>query len=283
MTKEEGLPMSVLKEHLELANGLTIPLLGFGTWQTPNDVAPAAVRTAIETGYRHIDTARAYENEAGVGQGIRASGIPREQLFVTTKVAAQYKTYESAKASIETSLQQLDLGYIDLLLIHAPKPWPEMFRDGVPRYFDENVEVWRAMQEAQKRGDVRSLGVSNFDVDDIANITSRCEVAPVANQIRFHIGFTQDEVSGYCHSRDIVVEAYSPLGTGRLLVDPMLATMAAAYEVSVAQLCIRYTLQRGMVSLPKSTHPDYIRQNTQVNFRLAASDMAALDAMSFDR
>jgi len=275
--------MSVLREHLEFTNGLTIPLLGFGTWQTPNAVAPDAVQTAIAVGYRHIDTARAYENEAGVGQGVRASGIPREQLFITTKVAAQFKTYESAKASIETSLQQLDLGYIDLLLIHAPKPWPEMFREGTPRYFDENVEVWRAMQEAQTRGDVRSLGVSNFAADDIENITRRCEVAPVANQIQLHIGYTQDEVSSYCHSRDIVVEAYSPLGTGRLLGDPALVAMAAAYEVSVAQLCIRYTLQRGTVSLPKSTHPDYIRQNTQVDFQIAESDMAALDAMTFDR
>ncbi|MCL2316245.1 MAG: aldo/keto reductase [Actinomycetia bacterium] len=272
--------MSALTEHFRLTDGRSIPKIGFGTWQTPDDVAPEAVRTAIEAGYTHIDTARAYENEAGVGTGLRAAGIAREHVFVTTKVPAQFKSYDEAKAAIDTSLKELDLGYIDLLLIHAPKPWPQMFTDGAPRYFDENLDVWLAMEKAYARGDVRSLGVSNFDVADIQNITSRGDVAPVVNQIRFHVGHTQPAVTAYCQSHGIVVEAYSPLGTGKLLGQPDLVAMAARYDVSVAQLCIRYTLQKDTLPLPKSTHAEFIRANTQVDFLIADADMATLDALT---
>ncbi|MCL2464106.1 MAG: aldo/keto reductase [Micrococcales bacterium] len=270
--------MSVLSEHFVMSNGVSIPKLGLGTWQTPQDVAPGAVEMALAAGYTHIDTARAYRNEAGVARGLRASGMPREQVFVTSKVAAEYKSYDEAKASIATSLRELDT-YIDLLLIHAPRPWSEMFSGADKRYFAENRQVWQAMEEAYRRGDVKAIGVSNFAIDDLTNITDHCEVVPVANQINFHIGHTQDEVTAYCQANGILVEAYSPIATGALLGNKDILSVAKEYGVSVAQVCIRYTLQKGCVSLPKSTHREYILQNAAVDFEISAQHMAALDAL----
>ena len=271
--------MGLLSEYYTMSDGKTIPKLGFGTWQTPNGVAPTAVVQALGLGYTHIDTARAYENEQGVGQGIKASGVARAEIFLTTKVKAEYKTYDQAKASIETSLKELDADYIDLLLIHAPRPWPEMSSDKGERYFDANIAVWKALEEAQQRGEVRSIGVSNFQIDDLENLLAHCEIRPVANQIRFHVGYTQDALVAYCHDHDILIEAYSPIGTGRLLDHPTIAAVAARVGKSVAQVCIRYTLDKGCVSLPKSVHEEYIQQNAELDFELSADDMAELDAV----
>jgi len=271
--------MGVLSEHFELSNGVLIPKLGFGTWQTPNEVAPAAVEQALRVGYTHLDTAGAYHNEEGVGEGLRASGVRRDKVFITTKVQAEYKSYDQARAGIDSSLSLLKSGPIDLLLIHAPKPWPEMFTDTTRMYFEENVGVWTAMEEAYRRGDVRAIGVSNFDIADIENITSHCSIAPMANQIRFHIGHTQDELVAYCKAHQILVEAYSPIRTGRLLKDPVIGAMAQRSGHSVAQVCIRYVLQKGCLPLPKSVHDEYIAQNAQVDFELTAEDMAQLDAI----
>ncbi|MDR2929915.1 MAG: aldo/keto reductase [Propionibacteriaceae bacterium] len=271
--------MSVLTENFTLANGAVIPKLGFGTWQTPNEVAPQAVREAVELGYTHIDTARAYQNEQGVGEGLRSTGIARDAVFITTKIPAEFKSYDQAKKSIETSLKELGESRIDLLLIHAPRPWAQMADTTAPRYFEENRAVWQAMEEAVDRGEVASIGVSNFQIDDLTNITDHCRIAPVANQIRFHVGYTQSDVVEYCAAHDILIEAYSPIGTGRLLKREDLIAMAATYEVSVAQLCIRYALQKGCLPLPKSTHRTYIEQNTHVDFEINATDMATLDAL----
>jgi len=272
--------MTVLSEHYNLSNGVSIPKLGFGTWQTPNAVAPGAVRAALRLGYRHIDTARAYQNEEGVGEGLRVPGVARDQVFITSKVPAECKTYEEAKASIQTSLSELKAGPLDLLLIHAPKPWPVMFTDTPNRYFKENIAVWTALEEAYERGDVRAIGVSNFAIDDIENLTKNCEVVPMANQIRFHIGHTQDDLVAYCQARGILIEAYSPLGTGRLLHTPEIQAVASAYDRSVAQICIRYALQKKCLPLPKSVHEDYIAQNAQVDFEISAEDMARLDGVA---
>ena len=275
--------MSVLTEHFTLSNGVTIPKLGFGTWQTPDEVAPAAVEMALAAGYTHIDTASAYRNEPGVGKGLRAAGLEREQVFITTKVRAEYKSYDEAVASIAASLKDLDTSYFDLILIHAPKPWPEMGVDNGKRYFAENIAVWQALQEAYERGQAKAIGVSNFAIDDLTNITDHCDVVPMANQIRFHIGYTQDAVTAYCQAHGILVEAYSPIGTGRLLTNPGIQALASAYGVSVAQMCIRYALQKGTLPLPKSTHQAYIVQNTQVDFEIADADMAALDSIDTER
>jgi diketogulonate reductase-like aldo/keto reductase len=223
--------MSVLTDHFVLSNGASIPQLGLGTWQTPDEVAPSAVEAALNIGYRHIDTARVYRNERGVGLGLRDSGISREQVFITTKVPADHKSYEQAKADIETSLSELGVDYVDLWLIHAPRPWPEMFGDTGQRYFAENLQVWRALEEAYQRGQAKSIGVSNFDVADLTNLTDHCTIAPVANQIRFHIGHTQDEVTTYCRAHRILIEAYSPIGTGRLLDNADIVAMAEQYNV----------------------------------------------------
>ena len=274
--------MGVLSEHYELNNGVLIPKLGFGTWQTPNDIAPAAVQTALRVGYTHIDTAGAYHNEEGVGDGIRTSGIPRDKVFVTTKVQAEFKSYGQAKAGIENSLAQLKVGPIDLLLIHAPKPWPEMFTDaGADKeYLDENIAVWMAMEEAYERGDVKAIGVSNFAISDIENLIEHCSITPMVNQIRFHVGHTQDELVSYCQATGILVEAYSPLGTGRLLKDPAITAVAEKVGHSVAQVCIRYDLQKGCLPLPKSVHDEYIESNTHVDFEISDEDMATLDAIT---
>ena len=270
--------MAVLSEHYELNNGALIPKLGFGTWQTPNEVAPAAVLTALRVGYTHIDTAEAYQNEGGVAEGLRQSGIPRDKVFITTKVQAEFKSYGQAKAGIDSSISLL--GPVDLLLIHAPKPWPEMFTDTKKQYLDENVAVWMALEEAYERGDAKAIGVSNFSIDDIENIIEHCSITPMVDQIRFHVGHTQDELVSYCQESGILVEAYSPIGTGRLLDNPAIVAVAEKTGHSVPQVCIRYDLQKGTLPLPKSVHDEYIEANTHVDFELSDEDMAALDAIT---
>ena len=271
--------MGVLQEHFALANGVQIPKVGFGTWQTPDDVAPQAVQAALRAGYEHIDTARAYQNEAGVAKGIRAAGAARDEVFVTTKVPAQIKTYDLAKASIEASLADLQMDHVDLLLIHAPRPWTEMFTPGASRYFDENVAVWKALEEAYQDGRASAIGVSNFQIDDIENITSRCDVTPMADQILFHIGHIQEELVEFCQGANILVEAYSPIATGKLLDDPSIAVVASRLGKSVAQVCIRYAIQKGTLPLPKSVHEQFIIEDAHVDFEISPDDMAALDAI----
>jgi len=270
--------MGILSEHYELNNGVLIPKLGFGTWQTPNDIAPAAVRTALRVGYTHIDTAGAYQNEGGVAEGLRESGVPRESVFITTKVQAEFKTYEQAKAGIEHSISLL--GPVDLLLIHAPKPWPEMFTDTDKQYLKENEAVWMALEEAYERGEAKAIGVSNFSISDIENLIEHCSITPMVDQIRFHIGHTQDELVSYCQTQGILVEAYSPIGTGRLLKDPAIGAVAEKIGHSVPQVCIRYDLQKGCLPLPKSVHDEYIEANTHVDFEIGDEDMKTLDSIT---
>ena len=272
--------MGILSQHYELSNGVLVPKLGFGTWQTPNEIAPAAVQTALRVGYTHIDTAGAYHNEVGVGEGLRESGVPRDKVFITTKVQAEFKSYGQAKAGIDNSLTQLKVGPIDLLLIHAPKPWSEMFTDTDRQYLDENVAVWMALEEAYERGDAKAIGVSNFSISDIENLIEHCSITPMVNQIRFHVGHTQDELVSYCQTGGILVEAYSPIGTGRLLNHPAIVAVAERLGHSVAQVCIRYDLQKGCLPLPKSVHDEYIEANTHVDFELSDEDMATLDAIT---
>jgi len=270
--------MNILKETYELANGVKIPKIALGTWQVSDNVVVSSVRVALENGYSHIDTASAYRNEVGVGKAVRESGIPRQDLFITTKVPAEIKSYEKTVAIIKKSLENLDIGYIDLLLIHAPKPWKEMFGDSKKTYFEENIAVWTAVEEAYKSGKVRAIGVSNFDVADIKNLMDNCEVKPMANQIRFFIGSTQDEITAFCQENDILVEAYSPIATGALLENEIVSEIAKKYGKTIPQLCIRYVLQRGTLALPKSTHKEFIIQNTNVDFEISKEDMEYLNS-----
>ena len=267
----------ILQETYKLENGVTIPKLGLGTWCIDNDKAAQAVRTAVALGYRLIDTAQAYKNEQGVGEGIRSCGVPREELFVASKVAAELKTYEAAAASIEETLEKMGLDYLDQMIIHAPQPWSE-FRD-TKRYFAENKAVWRALEDAQAAGKVRVIGVSNFLQDDLENLLSDCRVQPMVNQILLHISNTDQELLNFCKEQHIKVEAYSPIAHGEALKNPVIAQMAKKYGVSAAQLCVRYVLQLGTVALPKTADPQHMAENAAVDFVLTPEDMAVLMQM----
>ena len=267
----------ILQETYKLENGVTIPKLGLGTWCIDNDKAAQAVRTAVALGYRLIDTAQAYKNEQGVGEGIRSCGVPREELFVASKVAAELKTYEAAAASIEETLKKMGLDYLDQMIIHAPQPWSE-FRD-TKRYFAENKAVWRALEDAQAAGKVRVIGVSNFLQDDLENLLSDCRVKPMVNQILLHISNTDQDLLNFCKEQHIQVEAYSPIAHGEALKNPVITQMAKKYGVSAAQLCVRYVLQLGTVALPKTADPQHMAENAAVDFVLTPEDMAALMQM----
>ncbi|MFF7337319.1 aldo/keto reductase [Streptomyces sp. NPDC008163] len=265
--------MSILNETYTLSNSVEIPKLGLGTWFIDDDKASDAVRAAIEIGYRNIDTAQAYGNERGVGEGVRTSGLAREDLFVSTKLAAEIKDYDAATAAIDESLAKLDIGYIDLMLIHAPQPWDD-FRGG--DYAEGNRQAWRALEEAHKAGKIRAIGVSNFLQSDLENILAHSTVVPHVNQVLLHAGNTPEELLAFCGERNILVQAYSPIAHGTLLNSPQIKTIAEKYQVSVPQLCIRYTLQLGTQPLPKTANPDHMRSNAAVNFEISEADMTAL-------
>ncbi|WAL39476.1 aldo/keto reductase [Brevibacterium sp. BRM-1] len=265
--------MSILDETYTLADGSPIPKLGLGTWMIDDDRAAQAVREAIEMGYRNIDTAQAYGNERGVGEGVRTSGVARERLFVSTKLAAEAKDYDTATAAIDESLATMGLDYLDLMLIHSPQPWDD-FRGG--DYAQGNREAWRALEEAQTAGRIRSIGVSNFLEADLDNILAAASVAPQVNQLLVHAGNTPEALLAYCAEHDILVEAYSPIAHGEILDNADLDAMAHRYGATVPQLCIRYDLQLGTVALPKTANPEHMRANAQVDFEISAEDMAAL-------
>ncbi|MFP5347705.1 MAG: aldo/keto reductase [Actinomycetes bacterium] len=268
--------MTILDETYTLSNGVEIPKLGLGTWFIDDDKVADAVRAAVEIGYRNIDTAQAYGNERGVGEGVRTSGVPRDDLFVSTKLAAEIKDYDGAVAAIDESLEKLGLDHVDLMLIHSPQPWDD-FRGG--DYAEGNGEAWRALEDAHKAGRIRSIGVSNFQRPDLENILSGSTVAPHVNQLLVHAGNTPSELLAYCEGKQILVEAYSPIAHGAILENADVRTMAEKYGVSVPQLCIRYTLQLGTVSLPKTANPEHMRSNAEVDFVIAEEDMAALRAL----
>lgn len=265
--------MSILTDTYTLADGTTIPKLGLGTWFIDDDHAAEAVRAAIEIGYRNIDTAQAYGNERGVGEGIRTSGVPREELFVSTKLAAEIKDYDQAVAAIDESLSKLGLDDIDLMLIHAPQPWGD-FRGG--DYADGNLQAWRALEDAHRAGKIRSIGVSNFLETDLDNILEHADIAPQVNQILVHPGNTPSDLLEYCTSKNVLVEAYSPMGHGQILNNPEIATISERYGVTVAQLCIQYTIQLGTVSLPKTANPEHMRTNAELDFTITSTDMNQL-------
>ena len=270
----------IFDETFTLSNGAAIPKLGFGTWFIEDDQAAEAVRQAVSIGYRHIDTAQAYGNERGVGEGVRTAGVPREALFVTSKVAAENKTYQSAADSIDETLQKMGLEYLDLMIIHSPQPW-SMWRSGT-RYFDENREVWKAMEDAYRAGKLRAIGVSNFLQDDLENLLPACEIRPMVNQILLHIGNTPGSLLAYCRAQGILVESYAPVGHGQILHNETVLQMAEKYGVSAAQLCVRYTLQMGTVTLPKSGNPAHMKENASVDFVIAEDDMEYLQALTLE-
>lgn len=260
---------------LTLSNGVQIPQLGLGTWFIDDSKAAEAVKAAVQLGYRHFDTAQAYGNERGVGEGIRTCGIPREELFVVSKVAAEHKTYEEAKKGIDETLAKMGLDYLDMMIIHSPQPWMKVNQCD-DRYVEGNRAAWRALEDAYKEGKLRAIGVSNFQIGDLNSLMEACEIKPMVNQILLHISNTPLDLVDFCQKNGIVVEAYSPIAHGVILNQPELQTMAAKYGVSVPQLCIRYTLQLGAVSLPKTANPAHMAANAAVNFEISAEDMETL-------
>lgn len=267
----------MLNETFKMNNGMEIPKIGLGTWEIPDSAAAQAVRDAIWSGYRHIDTAQGYGNERGVGEGIRTCEVPRREIFVTTKLEAFYKTYGEAKAAIDESLSRSGLDYFDMMLIHAPQPWTDFRTEN--HFFEENLEVWRAMEEAVREGKLRAIGVSNFEKEDLDNILENSSMKPAVNQILAHITNTPVQLINYCESKGVLAEAYSPMGHGVALSNAAIEGMALKYGVSVPQLCIRYCLQLGMVVLPKTSNPEHMRQNAKVDFEILLEDMQQLVSM----
>ena len=270
----------ILKETYSLANGVKIPKIGLGTWQIPDgEAAYGSVMAALRNGYRHIDTAAAYGNEKSIGKAIRDSGIPREEIFVTTKLPAECKGYDIAKECFEKSLSDLGLDYIDLYLIHAPWPWDKWGMDCT----EGNVASYKAMEEIYKDGKAKAIGVSNFEPKHLQPILDHCSIVPMCNQINFPIGLRQEETVDFCKPKDIQIIAYSPLASGGIVEDEYIKKIAEKYHATIPQVCIRYCLQKGNVVIPKSTKEERIIANAQVDFEISDEDMAYLKPPSIVR
>ena len=265
----------MFNESITLSNGVVVPQLALGTWLIDDNKAAEAVKSAIGIGYTHIDTAQAYANERGVGEGVKNSGVSRDKIFVTTKVAAEHKDYKTASEGIDGSLKKLGLDYIDMMIIHSPQPWLEVNQSD-DRYFEGNLEAWRALTDAYKAGKIRAIGVSNFLQEDIDNLLNHTEIKPMVNQVLCHIVNTPLDLIDYCTSKGIVMEAYSPVAHGEALKIPAIAKMAEKYGVSVPQLCIRYDIQLGMIVLPKTANPVHMKTNADVEFVISDEDMEVL-------
>ncbi len=258
-------------KQIILNNGTEIPEIGFGTWQTTEGVQKT-VKMALEAGYKHIDTADIYGNEAEIGEALEESGIDRKELYITTKIWNNNRSALGVQQSVEQSLKKLKTDYLDLLLIHWPaneiqfENWKEI-----------NAETWKAMEELYQSGVVKTIGVSNFLVQHLKALLETAEVVPAVDQIEFHPGYTQPETVQFAEEKGIVIEAWSPIGSGRLLKDEELKAIAHQYGVSPAILCIQFCLQSGVVVLPKSENPENIKNNLHFErFTISDSDMIAL-------
>lgn len=268
--------MNKLTDPFVLHNGVSIPCIGYGTFLTSDEAAVEAVRAALAAGYRHIDTAATYGNEVGVGAGIRAGGVPREELFVTSKVWNTERGYHKTRAAFEKTLSDLGLDYLDLYLIH----WPANRKQFGEKAKALNAETWRALEDLYREGKVRAIGVSNFLPHHLEELLETAEIVPMVNQIEVHPGWLQAEAVAYCKEHNILVEAWSPLGRSTVLENETLTELAAKYGCSTAQLCVRWALQHGILPLPKSVHPQRMQANADVfGFVIDEADMARIDAL----
>lgn len=261
--------MKSSQDTYTLANGVKMPCIGLGTYQSPDAVASAAVKDAMAAGYRLIDTAAAYGNERGVGQGIRISGVPREEIFVTSKLRNAAHGYQATLEAFDMTLSRLGLRYLDLYLIHWPNPI--QYRT---TWQEATIGTWKAFEELYKAGRIRAIGVSNFMPHHIELLKAHCEILPMVNQLRLCPGVTQPEVVAYCKKNNILVEAYSPFGTGAIFKVPQMQQLAQKYGRSVGQICLRWSMQMGWLPLPKSANPDRVKENLNVfDFELEPEDV----------
>lgn len=270
--------LTSVNSPIKLNNGVEIPCVGYGTFRTDPAVTAQAVQDAIAAGYRHIDTAKVYENEVGVGQGIKAAGVPREELFVTSKLWNTDRGYEATKAAFQASLDRLGLDYLDLYLIHWPANEKQFGADAAKI----NAETWRAMEELYEASKIRAIGLSNFMPHHVAELLKTAKIKPMVDQIEVHPGWTHAEEIKKLQAMDIVVEAWGPLGGqgATVLVDPTMQKIAAAHGKSTAQVSLRWILQQGVVPLPKSVHADRIKQNMDLfDFGLSNEEMQAISAL----
>ena len=268
----EALPMSIsLDTTVSLHGNVNIPLLGFGTFKVKDgEDVEQAVTTALELGYRHIDTAMIYRNEEGVGRAVAESGTDRSEIFVTTKVWNSDQGYEPTLAGIDASLERLGMDYVDLYLVHWPKP-------------EHTVETWRAMEEIQETGKARAIGVSNFLTHHLDLLLEYANVIPSINQIQFHPHLQSPDLVEYCDERGIVIEAWGPLKQGLIMDDPELSAIASSHGVNVPQVVLRWMLQRGIVAIPKSVTPSRIAENADLyGFELSSEEMDTINAMDRD-
>ncbi|AQX13732.1 oxidoreductase [Elizabethkingia meningoseptica] len=263
-------------EDFMLSNGVSIPKIGFGTWQIPEGAeAKNAVVYALQNGYRHIDTAKIYENEKSVGEGILASGISREEIFLTTKVWNSDRGYHETMAAFDKSLEHLQTDFIDLYLIH----WPANAAQ-YDNWKMLNAETWRAMEDLYTSGRAKAIGVCNFLVHHLKALKETAKINPMVNQIEYHPGHLQSEVVDYCKDNAILVEAWSPIGSGKILNNELLKEIAGRYNASVAQLCIKFCLQTGTLPLPKSVTPANISSNLDTgHFHISDEDMQRIAQM----
>lgn len=263
----------ILTDTFTLANGVTIPCIGYGTWQTPDgDTTRDCVKMALDAGYRHIDTAFAYGNETSVGEGIRLSGVKREDIFVTTKHWVTERGYEKTIAAVETSLKNLGLDYLDMYLVH----WPCVEKIS-PNWQEINAETWRGFERMYQDGKIRAIGVSNYQQKHLDPLWESASIKPMVNQLEFHPGFTQMENIRYNQEKGLLVQAWSPLGSGAVLSDERLVAIASKYNKSTAQLCVRFALQHGILPLVKSTNAARIKANAEVfDFEISEEDIQAL-------
>ena len=273
-----NMTLTNVNSPIKLNNGVEIPCVGYGTFRTDPAVTAQAVQDAIAAGYRHIDTAKVYENEVGVGQGIKAAGVPREELFVTSKLWNTDRGYEATKAAFQASLDRLGLDYLDLYLIHWPANEKQFGADAAKI----NAETWRAMEELYEAGKIRAIGLSNFMPHHVAELLKTAKIKPMVDQIEVHPGWTHAEEIKKLQAMDIVVEAWGPLGGqgATVLVDPTMQKIAAAHGKSTAQVSLRWILQQGVVPLPKSVHVDRLKQNMELfDFELSNEEMQTISAL----
>ncbi|MFC6182094.1 aldo/keto reductase family protein [Lactiplantibacillus daowaiensis] len=273
--------MTTITDTFKLNNGLLMPKVGFGTWQTrPGKETYDAVSNALKAGYRFIDTAKAYRNEQSVGEALRDADVSREDIFVQTKLPGETKSYDETMADFDSSLKALNLDYVDSYIIHAPWPWAEMGAN----YDVANRDVWRAMQDIYNSGRAKSIGVSNFNSHDLENLLTwdGLTVKPAVDQIQYYVGHTQASIVKTAEAAGIVVQAYSPLATGGLLADPTLERIADKYQVTLPQLALRFIIQNGVAPLPKARAMAHVEANTKLDFEISAADMTYLNQLSDD-